>query len=195
MVIPLARMGFMVSATVYSWNTSSLVPFRVETAKLATSNTSHGPVKSMMTVFSEITKATGILAWSGGLRGFAMAAGSSPALGPELAVGAEAAKSLLGNEKGNTAIVPKIAELVRNSLLFMFILSVSFCSVAVDCGDLVAAPVASPSCLSRREGRLLRRRESASVHSRSDPEPPLKSTAETIGTAKSDRIRNTFDCA
>jgi hypothetical protein len=36
------------------------------------------------------------------------------------------AKSLFVNEKGNTAIVPKIAELVRNSLLFMFIPSVSF---------------------------------------------------------------------
>jgi hypothetical protein len=38
---------------------------------------------------------------------------------------------LLGNEKGKTAIVPKIAELVRNSLLFMFVLSVSFAVLLV----------------------------------------------------------------
>ena len=66
-----------------------------------------------------MTKAIGILSWSGGLSGFAMTGDCYPAGTFDAAVCAKAVKGLLAN----AASAPNIAELVSNSLLFMFILS------------------------------------------------------------------------
>src|SRR5512146_2705107 len=69
---PETRTGFNVSATVYVWNgiwSSMLLP-RDEI--ITSLKTSHGPARSIITVPSETTNATGIPPCSGGVIGFVL---------------------------------------------------------------------------------------------------------------------------
>jgi hypothetical protein len=96
-------------------------------------NTCHGPAKSIITVPLEITKATGIGPWAGGVSGFTTAWEVS-----ELAVGrpaeSESAEGLLTVQAGSAAKMPKAADLLMNSLRFMAYASTNASTVFQDEG-------------------------------------------------------------
>src|SRR5207237_2289432 len=86
---------------------------------LTSRKTSHGPQKSMMTAPSEITKATGIWPWAGGLSEFALLAClSSPEL-PVVSIGAAFAESRPITKRASAAIKPDFAAALTRSFRFM----------------------------------------------------------------------------
>src|SRR5713101_9890244 len=86
---------------------------------LTSRKTSHGPQKSMMTAPSEITKATGIWPWAGGLSEFALLACLlSPEL-PVVSIGAAFAESSPITKRASAAIKPGLAAALTRFFRFM----------------------------------------------------------------------------
>src|ERR1700730_3230727 len=97
-------MGAVVSATVYRRNGAFWWP-----GTLTSWKTSHGPQKSIITAPSETRKATGILPWTGGLSGFALAAGLFASEAFVASTGAELAESSPTADRAIAAITPNSA--------------------------------------------------------------------------------------
>ena len=80
--------------------------------------------KSIITAPSETRKATGILPWTGGLSGFALAAGLFPSEALVASIGPELAESSPKADSAITAIKPNSAAVFSNPLpLVVFVRS------------------------------------------------------------------------
>src|SRR5437870_8866659 len=107
---------------------------------LTSRKTSHGPQKSMMTAPSEITKATGIWPWAGGLSEFALLACLlSPEL-PVVSIGAAFAESRPITKRASAAIKPDFAAALTRSFRFMELVR-AFMAAIISQPRLAAMPI------------------------------------------------------